>query len=361
MPRARPSPPATGALESDMEFLSEYAMFLAKSVTVLVAVLVAAGGLVALSARGAGAKPRERIEVRSLNERYRDMARSLNTAMMTAHDAKRARRRDKKQRKVEQKRRSAQTERRGRVFVLDFQGDLRASAVAALREEVTAIVTAAGAGDEVLVRLESAGGLVHGYGLAASQLQRLRQREIPLTVAVDKVAASGGYMMACVADRVIAAPFAIVGSIGVLTQLPNFHRLLRKHDIDFELIMAGEHKRTLTLFGENTDSAREKLRTEIEDLHELFKSFVSTHRPVVDLARVATGEHWHGTRALELKLVDELRTSDDFLLEASERADLYELHYLSRKSLAARLRTFGAQLRPHPAAAESLGPPTMLL
>jgi serine protease SohB len=191
--------------------------------------------------------------------------------------------------------------------------------------------------DEVVVRLESGGGMVHAYGLAASQLRRIRDAGIPLTVAVDKIAASGGYLMACVADRVLAAPFAIVGSIGVVSQIPNFHRLLRRHDIDFEQVTAGEFKRTITLFGETTEKAREKLRQEVEDTHELFKSFVAEQRPGLDLATVATGEYWLASRALDLQLVDELRTSDDYLVTRSRDADLFQVTYSARKGWMERL------------------------
>ena len=197
---------------------------------------------------------------------------------------------------------------RPRVFVLDFKGDIRASAVASLREEVTAVLSFARPEDEVLVRLENAGGLVHEHGLAASQLMRVRQRGIALTVSVDKVAASGGYMMACVADRILAAPFAILGSIGVLAQIPNFHRLLDSHGIDFEQFKGGEYKRTVTMFGENTDADREKLRQDIEDIHAIFKTFVTEQRPGLDIDRVATGEHWLGRRAKDLGLCDTLVT-----------------------------------------------------
>jgi len=222
--------------------------------------------------------------------------------------------------------------------VLDFQGDLRAAAVASLREEVTAVLNVARPGeDEVLLRLESAGGLVHSYGLAAAQLLRLRERGVRLTVVVDKVAASGGYMMACVAERIVAAPFAVVGSIGVIAQLPNFHRLLKKHDVDYEQFMAGEFKRTVTLFGENTEQGRRKFQEEIDDAHALFKDFVKTHRPQVLLEQVATGEHWYGARALECRLVDELCTSDAVLLAARAEADVYEVSYGVRKPLLARV------------------------
>ena len=145
--------------------------------------------------------------------------------------------------------------------------------VESLREEITAIISIANPSkDKVLIRLESGGGVVHGYGLAASQLQRIKSAGIPLSVAIDKVAASGGYMMACVADEILAAPFAIVGSIGVIAQIPNFNKILKKNDVEFEQITAGEFKRTLTLFGENTDKAREKFREEIEQTHDLFKT-----------------------------------------------------------------------------------------
>ncbi len=328
-----------------MEFLSEYGMFLAKAITLLVVILAAVAGIVALSSRNAGGRSKEHIEVKNLNDKYKALAQMLQSAMLPHALAKRAAKSEKKQRKQDEKSRKKHPEQaRSRLFVIDFHGDIRASAVTALREEITTLLSAATPEDEVLVRLESGGGMVHAYGLAASQLQRIRRRGIPLTVAVDKIAASGGYMMACVADRILAGPFAVLGSIGVITQLPNFNRLLKKNDIDFEQITAGDFKRTLTLFGENTDAAREKLREEIEDVHTLFKAFVTEHRPQLEIERVATGEHWHGTRALELKLIDELSTSDDYLMNASQTRDLFEIRYVSKKPLMARLIAAGAQL-----------------
>jgi serine protease SohB len=205
------------------------------------------------------------------------------------------------------------------VFVLGFHGDIRAHAVRNLREEISALLTLAEPEDSVVVRLESSGGMVHAYGLAAAQLTRIRERGIPLTVCVDKVAASGGYLMACVADRIVAAPFAMVGSIGVLAQIPNFHRLLKKHDIDYELLTAGQYKRTLTVFGRNTDTARQKFAEELEDTHALFREFVQRYRPGLDVAAVATGEVWFGERAQGLGLVDTLGTSDALLQDARTR------------------------------------------
>jgi len=194
-----------------------------------------------------------------------------------------------------------------------------------------------GSFDEVLVNVESGGGVVHGYGLAASQLQRIKDKNIKLTISIDKVAASGGYMMACVADKIISAPFAIVGSIGVVAQMPNFSKVLKKNDIDFEMHTSGEFKRTLTMFGENTDEGRNKFKNELQEVHDMFKDFVLEHRPDLDIAKVATGEYWLGQKALELKLVDEIQTSDDFLMQANDSHKLYRLKYASKKNLAQKL------------------------
>ena len=316
-----------------MDFLTEYGLFLAKAATIVAALLLVVAGSVALSAR-ARTKARDGLEVKHLNAHYRHMQHALRSAFVPRRALRKLSRQD---RKLGKPRHGKQGTSRNRVFVLNFQGNILATAVASLREEITAVLTVATPQDEVLVRLESSGGLVHAYGLAASQLQRIKQRKIPLTVAVDKVAASGGYMMACVADRLLAAPFAVLGSIGVVSQLPNFHRLLKKNDIDFEQITAGEYKRTLTLFGETTDRAREKVREEVEQAHGLFKDFVAEHRPRLDIAAVSTGEYWYGRQALDLKLVDELRTSDDYLLEASETAEVYEVNYVRKKTGMQRL------------------------
>ncbi|MCL4139307.1 UNVERIFIED_CONTAM: hypothetical protein GTU68_038169 [Idotea baltica] len=239
----------------------------------------------------------------------------------------------KKQKKKEVKANKKTPSEKRRVFLLNFKGDMKASAAENLREEITAVLSQAKAEDEIVVRLESAGGMVHSYGLASSQLDRIKKKGIPLTVCVDKVAASGGYMMACVADKILAAPFSILGSIGVVAQLPNFNRLLKKHDVDVELHTAGEHKRTLTMFGENTDEGRGKFLEDLEDTHELFKDFVSQHRESVDINAIATGDIWLGTRAKALALVDELMTSDEYLVELSAEANIYEVKHVHHKTL----------------------------
>lgn len=316
-------------------FLADYGLFAAKAFTVLLVLVLALGALAASVRAARGQGPGERLEITNLSDRYERLADVLQVELRTPAEQKQARKQRKAERKL--RRKSKTPAPRPRVFVLDFDGDIRASATDALREEISAIVQVAKAGDEVLLRLESPGGLVHAYGLAAAQLQRLRARELKLTVAVDRVAASGGYMMAAVADRIIAAPFAVLGSIGVVAQLPNLHRLLQKNEIDVELHTAGDYKRTLTVFGENTEAGRAKFREELEQTHALFKQFVTAHRPVLDIDQVATGEHWYGSQALKLKLADELMTSDDWLLQWVGKADLLQLHFRAPQGLAERL------------------------
>ncbi|MFZ5723020.1 MAG: protease SohB [Pseudomonadota bacterium] len=318
-----------------MEFLSEYGLFLLKAVTIVVAVLFVAGGLASLAQRNQRHAPHGSIRVESLNDEFEEMADRIRAEVLPEDVLKREHKERRKREKAREKEEAEHPRRR--VFVLDFAGDIQASAAEDLRHEITAVLAVAGEKDEVVVRLDSGGGLVTGYGFAASQLERIRRAKIPLTVCVDEIAASGGYMMACVADRVLAAPFAIVGSIGVVAQLPNFHRLLKKHEVDIELHTAGEYKRTLTVFGENTDKAREKFREELEDAHQLFKQFITRWRPQVDIAAVATGEHWFALRGQELKLVDELMTSDEYLVNATKDAEVFHVHWHHRKTFAERM------------------------
>lgn len=320
-----------------MEHLFEYLLFLGKAVTVVAAILVVLSSVIAGAMRAREHSSSEHVEVKKINDRFDSMAEAIANRMLSAAELKARQKADKKEQKRKSKLKPDEQEKRRRLFVIDFDGDLRASAVDNLREEITAVLTTATKEDEILIRLESPGGVVHGYGLGASQLSRIRDRDIPLTVAVDKVAASGGYLMAVVANKIVAAPFAILGSIGVLLEMPNFNRFLKKHDIDFELLTAGEHKRSLTLFGENTDADREKATEELELTHKLFKDFVTEHRPQLDIAKVATGEHWQGQTALELNLVDELKTSDDILLDASKEADIYQVRFVPKQTIGYRI------------------------
>ena len=313
-----------------IEFFFDYGLFLAKLGTVAVAIVVVVGIIVALTKRGAH---QEGLLVEHLNKRLEGLGDTVRLAVQGKDQFKQT----SKERKKEAKEFAKKGSQRKRVYVIDFKGDIRATATTSLREEVSAVLAVASEDDQVLVRLENSGGTVHEHGLAASQLLRIREKNIPLIISVDKVAASGGYLMACVASRIIAAPFAIVGSIGVIAQLPNFNRFLEDKGVDFEQITAGRYKRTVTMFGKNTDEDRGKLKEEIEDVHELFKMQILGHRPQIDIERISTGEHWYGTRALELGLIDEIRTSDDFLGQAATDSDLYGLTFKRKKSLPERL------------------------
>lgn len=321
-----------------MEFLAEYASFLAKTVTLVVAILVVLVTLAALRGKGRR-RSAGQLQISNLNDFYKGLRERLEQSLLSKDQLKTLR----KQTAKADKKLKKQPEEKPRVFVLDFDGDIKASATESLRHEITSLLTLATPADEVVLRLESGGGMVHSYGLASSQLARIRQAGIPLTVCIDKVAASGGYMMACIGQKIISAPFAILGSIGVVAQLPNVNRLLKKHDIDYEVLTAGEYKRTLTVFGENTEKGREKFQQDLDITHQLFKNFVAKYRPQLAIDEVATGEVWLGVAAVDMKLVDELKTSDEYLAERAKDAQLFHLHYAQRKSLQERVGLAASQ------------------
>ena len=365
-----------------MDYLFDYLSFLAKAVTIVVAIVVVIGAATAAGMRRHRPSQRGHVEVTRLNDRLRDLGHALAQAMMAPGEFKKRLKEEKKEEKRAEKKAEKQTEKaekqgekreakqaeqaeepqegetdpkapaeRPCVFVIGFDGDLEASGIAALRNEITAILTTAREGDEVVVRIESGGGHVHAYGLGASQLSRIKARGIRLVAAIDKIAASGGYLMAAVADRILAAPFAVVGSIGVVAQVPNVHRLLKKHDVDVEVLTAGEYKRTLTVLGENTEKGRAKFIEELEDVHALFKEFVGDNRPDLDLGLVATGEAWYGRRAIERNLVDELRTSDEYLMAACGDNDVFEVKWVEpRKPMERLLEQWNAMLGDGPLA-----------
>ena len=316
-----------------MEFLAEYASFLAKTATLVIAILVVLSAVAGLRGKGRR-KSGGHLQVTKLNDFYKDLRERLESGLFDKAEIKALR---KQQGKAEKKVKKGKADDKGRVYVLDFDGDIKASATESLRNEITALLTLATPRDEVVLRLESGGGLVHSYGLAASQLARIRQAGIPLTVCIDKVAASGGYMMACIGEKIISAPFAVLGSIGVVAQLPNVNRLLKKHDIDVEVLTAGEYKRTLTVLGENTEKGREKFQEDLDVTHQLFKNFVARYRPQLHIDEVATGEVWLGVSALNRQLVDALQTSDEYISDRARTANVFHLHYAERKSLQERI------------------------
>ena len=323
------------------DILTGYGIFILEILTILL--VIAAIIAMIISAKQRNATHHGELVVTDLSEEFKETIKHLRDFQLSEEELKQAEKAEKKAKKQEAKALKAKLKNGEKetpkpcVYVLDFKGDISASETTALREEISAIINVAKADDEVLLRLESPGGVVHGYGLAASQLARLKQKGIKLTVAVDKVAASGGYMMACVADKIVSAPFAIIGSIGVVAQIPNIHRLLKKHDVDVDVMTAGEFKRTVTVLGENTEKGKQKFQQELEETHQLFKQFVSQNRPCIDIDKIATGEHWFGQQAIDLKLVDEISTSDDLILEKMKEKHVVSVKYRLKKSLIKKL------------------------
>ncbi|QBL08895.1 protease SohB [Rheinheimera sp. D18] len=320
-----------------MEFLYEYGLFLAKIATLVLAIALVVG-LIAGAAVAKNRPKKGQLQFTDLTKRYQLMIEDLQQQMLS-----------KKQLKQWYKaQRVAKNEpKASKLYVIEFNGSMDARETESLREEITAILAIATKQDEVLLRLESGGGVVHGYGLAASQLDRLRKHEVKLTIAIDKIAASGGYMMACIGNTILSAPFAIVGSIGVIAQLPNFNKLLKKNNVDFEQFTAGEFKRTVTVFGENTDKGRQKFQQELEDTHYLFKQFVQQHRPKLDIDAVATGEHWFGHQALDLNLVDSIQTSDDYIVSQMTEKQVFGVRYQLRKGIAEKVGMGTASVMSH--------------
>ncbi len=331
-----------------MEYFIEYCLFLAKVVTLAAIFILVIGAMIAIGGRGRREAGRGAISVVQLNDELDDMRDAMKKVVYDKDTFKQEQKQERKRHKDEEKerkktRKSLQSDsaidphEKKRVYVIDFNGDIQASEVESLREEITAILSLATPQDEVIVRLESPGGMVHAYGLAASQLSRIKERGIPLTVCVDMVAASGGYMMACLADRLVAAPFAILGSIGVLVQMPNFHRLLRKHEVDYETISAGEFKTTLTTFGEITQRGRDKVKEDVEEMHAIFKDWVKQHRPAVEIDGIATGETWIGLQAAERNMIDDVCTSDEYIIRACDTADVFAVRFEIRRTIGDKL------------------------
>lgn len=316
------------------EALYTLGLFAAKAIIILAVVLIIFIAFFALLAKAKQASSGARLKITNLTEEYRENKDTILQETLSKKEYKKLAKAEKAKSKKDEKKKN--------IYFLKFDGDIKASAVSSLSQEVTAVLSAATPGDEVVVSIESGGGTVNGYGLGAAQLMRIRERKIPLTVAIDKVAASGGYMMACTANKIIAAPFAIIGSIGVVIQLPNFNKLLKEKNIDFELHTAGEYKRTITMFGENTDEGRKKLDEEIGQIHTQFKDLIKQHRPQIDLSQAATGEYWLAQQALPLKLVDELKTSDEYLYAQADHANIFQISFAKKKPFLARL-TEGAK------------------
>lgn len=313
-----------------MDFLSEIGIFTVKT---LVLFLFFAGIFLVVAMIALKSQLKSELSLEKLNDKMKDYESALKGALLEKDQLKE----DKKKQKKAKKEKKDPITASSRLFVVDFNGDIKASQVENLREEITAILTSATDKDEVLVCIETPGGVVNNYGLAASELVRVREKNIPLTVCVDKVAASGGYLMACTANKLLCAPFGIVGSIGVIAQVPNVNRLLKKYDVDYKEYTAGDYKRTVSLFGEITPKGEEKFRDQLEQTHKLFKTFVNKYRPQLDMEKVGTGEYWFGEQCLELKLIDQIKTSDDYILEATKTKTVLKVKFEKKQGISEKL------------------------
>ena len=336
-----------------MELLAEYGIFLLKSITVLMVIVLI---ILVIASQNKKSRTDGKLTIKHLNAHFKQITQQIQANTLDKHGLKaflKTLKRQEKQEKKQAKQQNKQQKKNNgldqdttkpKAYVLEFKGDIKASQTEQLREEITALLSVADKQDEVVIKLDSAGGMVHGYGLAAAQLKRIREKAIPLTVCIDKVAASGGYLMAAVADQIIAAPFAVIGSIGVVAQIPNFHRFLKNKEIDVEVLTAGKYKRSLTIFGENTEAGRKKFIHDLEDTHGLFKDFVSENRAQLDIAQVADGDIWYGQKALDKKLVDKIQTSDDYIVALCQDREVYQINYQKKKSLAEKISHTGASI-----------------
>ncbi len=313
-----------------MEILTDYLVFLLKVFTIALAITVPL--LLIIGSSKSKSQPKGKLTITNLSEKFESMGNAVKSSLLNAKELKQFNKEQSKEKKKKSK--NKDSEKRDSAFVLNFKGDIQATEVEKLKQEINSILLSETPCKEVVIRVESGGGSAYAYGLCAAELKRLVDNEISLTVCIDKVAASGGYLMSCVASKIIAAPWAIVGSIGVIAQLPNFHRLLKKNSIDFEMHTAGEFKRTLTTLGENTDEGRKKFKSDLEDLHLIFKDFVKEQRPQVDTDVVATGEVWQGKEAIEVGLIDSIETSDNYLVGLSKDVNLFEIEFVEKKNLS---------------------------
>ena len=323
-----------------MEFLVDYGMFILKFLTVLIGILFVALIIIgAAKQRSRSSRSQEvELEVTYLNNAFKRTAAPLRNTLFSKKQRAAERKQMQKEAKIRKKKGA---DAKKIAYVINFQGDIRASQVSNLAQIVSSLIDVTSPGQEVILRLESAGGFVHTYGLATAQLLRLRKRKLNLVICVDKVAASGGYMMAAVASKIYAAPFSILGSIGVIGQIPNLNAFLKDKKVDIEQHTAGEYKRTLTVFGKNTPKGRKKFQEDLNTTHKLFKDVVQQYRPKIALRKVATGEIWYGSEARKLNLIDEVLTSDEYLHQKCRQADVYEINVKEKKTLTKRLGKMG--------------------
>lgn len=218
----------------------------------------------------------------------------------------------------------AKAEKLKPLAVLTFVGDIGAKQYKSFGQLIDEVIINKSEIDEVVVVVNSPGGAVSPYGNVYSQMERVRDAGLKLTVCIDVVAASGGYLMSLPAHKIIAAPFSMVGSVGVMAFVPNLRGLLEDYNINPRTFTAGKYKRTVSLTDEATEEEVEKFKQQLNAIHRLFLEAVKKYRKDVKMEVVETGEHWTARESVELGLglVDDIATSQQYLLEANRDRDL---------------------------------------
>ena len=226
------------------------------------------------------------------------------------------------------------------LYYLEFEGDIQASEAAKLKQEILVCLQVAKPTDVFLILVESSGGSVSNYGDLYSVMEMIKKRGHTLWVAIDRVAASGGYLISLPADKIFATPFALIGSIGVLSEVPNFGGLLDKYGVKMEEYTAGERKMNISMFRENGEEQKEHHRKKLGKIHELFKAQLVKYRggliekKGVDIGELMEGDFWMGENAFELGLVDELKSSVEILLDEKDHFNILKVNYHNEPKMA---------------------------
>jgi protease-4 len=173
----------------------------------------------------------------------------------------------------------------------------------------------------IVLRVNSPGG-----GIAQSQeiYKAVKEADKEIIASLGSVAASGGYYISCGADRIIANPGTITGSIGVITTFPKYHQLLKKIGVEWEVIKSGEHKDIGSPYRDMTVEEKRLFQDVIDDLFDQFVEVVSVERdiPKEEVLKLADGRIFSGNQAHELGLVDEIGTFSDAIRIAGERGGI---------------------------------------
>ncbi|CAB3976441.1 protease SohB [Candidatus Azoamicus ciliaticola] len=305
--------------------LTDYTIFFLKIITIIILLLLTIITCLIIIKN----KDNKYIEIKNINKKYITLKKMFLSEILKKTEKKNIIKNINKEEKIIKTK---------NLFILNFNGDINASDINNLKDILSILILNKKYVDEVLIKLTSNGGIVTNYGLAATQLKRLKNENINLTISIDTIAASGGYMMACVANKIIASHFSIIGSIGVLGIIPNINKMLNKNNIEIEYHTSGKYKKTLSVIGENTEIGRKKFIESLENTHFLFKNFVKENRSQINIDEIATGEYWYGIDALKLNLIDKIQTSDEYIMENLNNTKIYEIKLNEKTNIKNKIK-----------------------